>query len=80
VAVVHALSHLGDRNLPNAPGQHASVCTECVAHAPLLVLGGAAVAAFFVAFQSRFAVQTRVIRAPAVRNIQSAFRARAPPR
>ncbi|HEX7373712.1 MAG TPA: hypothetical protein VF277_01970 [Steroidobacteraceae bacterium] len=78
--MVHALSHLGDRVVPNAPGQHTSVCTECVGHAPLLVMGGAAVAAFFIAFQSRFAVQPRVVRAPAGRTIHRAFRARAPPR
>lgn len=78
--MVHALSHLSDRNVPNAPGQHASVCTECVAHAPLLVMGGAAVAAFFIAFQSYFAVHSRAIRTPAGRTVHRAFRSRAPPR
>jgi hypothetical protein len=78
--MVHALSHLSDRNVPNAPGQHASVCTECVAHAPLLVMGGAAVAAFFIAFQSHFAVRSQAICRPAGRTLPSAFRARAPPR
>jgi hypothetical protein len=80
MAMVHALSHLGARDVPNAPGQHASVCTECVSHAPLLVMGGAVVAAFFIAFQSFFAVQPVALRTPAGRAIHRAFRSRAPPR
>jgi len=80
VAMVHVLSHLGARDVPNAPGQHTTVCTDCVAHAPLLVTGGAAAVVFLVAFQSFFAVRPRALRAPLGRTIHRAFRARAPPR
>jgi hypothetical protein len=80
VAMVHALSHLGGRDMPSAPGQHTTVCTDCVAHAPLLVTGGATAVVFLVALQSSFAVRPRAIRAPQARTVHRAFRSRAPPR
>jgi hypothetical protein len=79
VAMVHALSHLGDRDVPSAPGQHTQICTDCVSHAPLLVTGGAAAVVLFIAFQAFFAVRLRAIRAPAGRTDHRAFRSRAPP-
>jgi hypothetical protein len=80
VAMAHALSHLGDRDVPNAPGQHSQVCTDCVSHAPLLVTGGATAVVFFLAFQAYSALRPRVIRTPAGRAVHHAFRSRAPPR
>ena len=80
VAMVHALSHLGDRDLPNAPGQHTQVCTDCVSHAPLLVTGGATAGALLLALQAFFALQPRSGSAPAGRSAHPAFRSRAPPR
>lgn len=80
VAVVHALSHLGDRGNPAVPGQHASVCTDCVSHAPLLVTGGAAAAVLLLALQSFRIFRPRAACAPASRHLNRAFRARAPPR
>jgi hypothetical protein len=80
VAMTHALSHLGDRQVPNAPGQHVQVCTDCVAHAPLLAAGGAAAILFFLAFQVFSALRPRAIRTPVARAFHRAFRSRAPPR
>ncbi len=78
--MAHALSHLGDHRPANAPGQHAIVCTDCVGHATLLVTGGAAVFAFFLAFQRFFASRRPVVAAPHARLVLRAFRPRAPPR
>jgi hypothetical protein len=80
VAMAHALSHLGGRDMPSAPGQHAQVCTDCVSHAPLLVLGGAAAVVFFLAFAAFQVLRQRAIRAPSGRAFHYAFRSRAPPR
>lgn len=80
MAMVHALSHLGDRQPANAPGQHATVCTDCVSHAPLLVAGGAAAVAFFIAFQRFRPQRQRAVHAPRTRTVLRAFRSRAPPR
>ena len=80
MAMVHALSHLGDHRPANAPGQHALVCTDCVGHATLLVTGGAAVFAFFLAFQRFRAPSRAVVRSPHARLVLRAFRSRAPPR
>jgi len=78
--MAHALSHLGDRDVPSAPGQHTQVCTDCVSHASLLVTGGAAAVVLLIAFQAFFAVRLQAIRAPAGRTVHRAFRSRAPPR
>ena len=78
--MAHALSHLGDRDVPNAPGQHSQVCTDCVSHAPLLVTGGAATVIVFLAFRAFSALRPHAIRAPAGRAVHYAFRSRAPPR
>ena len=80
MAVAHALSHLGDRQPANAPGQHATVCTDCVSHAPLLFIGGAAAVAFFIAFQGVFRLHQRAVSAPRTVSTFRAFRSRAPPR
>jgi hypothetical protein len=80
VAMAHALSHLGNRDQPYVPGQHSQVCTDCVSHAPLLVTGGAAAAALFLAFHAFSALRPNAIRAPAGRAVRHAFRSRAPPR
>lgn len=77
VAQFHALSHLGDRDLP---GQHAPLCTDCVSHAPLLVLGAAASIVFILAVQALTLLRLGEFRAPARRKHHHAFRSRAPPR
>jgi hypothetical protein len=80
VAMAHALSHLGSRDQPTAPGQHGQVCTDCVSHASLLVTGGAAAVVLFLAFHAFSALRPHAIRAPAGRAVHYAFRSRAPPR
>lgn len=80
VAQCHALSHLGDRDAPALPGQHAQVCTDCVSHAPLLVIGAAAAIVLFLAFQNFQILRPRAIPAPSGRAFHYAFRSRAPPR
>jgi hypothetical protein len=80
VAQFHALSHIGDRDAPALPGQHVQICTDCVSHAPLLVMGAAAVIVFFLAFQGFQVLRPRAIRAPSGRTLRHAFRSRAPPR
>ncbi len=80
VAQIHALSHLGDRDTPALPGQHAPLCTDCVSHAPLLVLGAAASIVFVLAVQARRLLRLSEVRAPADRRHHYAFRSRAPPR
>jgi len=80
VAMAHALSHVGAREVPNAPGQHSQVCTDCVSHAPLLVTGGTAAIVFFLVFQAFSALRPRVARRPAGCVVHYAFRSRAPPR
>jgi hypothetical protein len=79
-AQFHALSHLGERDAPGLPGHHATVCTDCLAHTPLLVLGAAAVILFFLAFQALRIVPPRATRGPSGRAFRYAFRSRAPPR
>jgi hypothetical protein len=80
VAMVHALSHLGAGDMPDAPAQHTQVCTDCVSHAPLLVAGPAAAVVLLLAFKAFFAVRPQAIRAPAGRTVRLSFRSRAPPR
>ena len=80
VAQFHALSHLDGRNSPVAPGQHSQFCTDCVSHAPLLVMAGSTAIALILAFQAYGVLRPRAIRAPSPRALRYAFRSRAPPR
>jgi hypothetical protein len=80
VAQLHALSHLTARDTPALPGQHSPVCSDCVSHAPLLTMGTATAVPFFLAVRTFQVLALHAIRAPAGRNLHTAFRARAPPR
>jgi hypothetical protein len=80
VAQLHALSHLGSRDTPALPGQHSPVCSDCVAHAPLLTMGTGTAIAFFLAVATFPVLRLQSNRVPAARNFHNAFRARAPPR
>jgi hypothetical protein len=80
-AGIHLLSHSVQRSDPSAPQvQHAPLCLECAAYAPLGALHSGGAAAFAVAAPAAdqlagASVDFRVETGPGVR-----FRSRAPPR
>ena len=76
-AQFHALTHLGDRSVPNS---HAPLCTDCVSHAPLITMAGGAAIVFFIVFQAIGALRSSEFTSPADRAVHYAYRSRAPPR
>jgi len=79
VAQVHALRHLSGAPEAPPPGQHASVCLDCVSHAPLLAMAGAAAVVFALIILARRAGRPAAIAALPARPARHAFRSRAPP-
>jgi hypothetical protein len=81
VALLHQASHAaGGPDRPTLPGPHSSLCTDCVSHAPLLVMAGTAAVALFLALQSTGGLLPSALRTPFTRPFRRAFRSRAPPR
>ncbi len=79
VAQVHALRHLGATPEAPLPGQHATICMDCLAHAPLLVMMGAAAVVFAILARARRAGPPAAAAAMPRRPSRYAFRSRAPP-
>lgn len=75
----HALSHLGDSDTPTLPGEHFTICKDCVSHAPLLGMGLGAAIVLFVTVRFQL-LPPRAIQAPPERRLRHVVRARAPPR
>lgn len=79
-ALLHQASHAaGGPDRPALPGPHSTLCTDCVSHAPLLVMAGTAAVALFLALQATGSPLPSVFRTPVARAFRRAFRSRAPP-
>ena len=80
-ALLHELGHAAggpDQQLP--AGERASLCKECVSHAPLLAMAGGAAVVIFLSLQVVGLLRPHRFDAPALRIARRAFLARAPPR
>jgi hypothetical protein len=80
-ALLHELCHASSGTDTSVPASERSpLCKDCVSHAPLLVMAGAAAVALFLALPPYRLLQASRIDAVSIAAVRRPFAARAPPR